>query len=1642
VNYISKKQKFQKILFCLSLCLIVLVVFGFFNGISVNLNRSFEDNKSENSDLKTHNGLGAFLEWDIYPNLNKKTFTPDTTPGTGDSAIYSFSVSSEANYTLNITAYYDIIKEFTFTSDYENIYPCGAYLLPNGTWYIVDSEGSNYYLGIGTNSENIIWKKIMNKALFNTDLAIAGDNKGEIRIIYTNKIESAPKIYDYLIECLSSDDGGESWTRSIIKNYSFVPEDFAIRGLSVAEFNGNFTYMWGLYNMFNYEIWVAQENSTNVISEWSQAGKLTSLENKNCTYPQVFYNYTDDDGTLLVGYNYENNSRAEFNITMLGNGIGSPGTDNWNIDTESSPLWSNFTHNFNLIDSNVKPTVYCTKDYESNNFFFIDRSQRIIDGSSFDSTINVGIKTAEWGENLLTKSVDYFHPEVEGTFNLYAMNDPKCFSDTVRDRYGRFYRGILDCKTPFTVRGWESQTEAYRRIAYIFNGKDEYGDSRYAKSYYFDLIVTDRFTTLKGNSIIFVDNTPARVEYSTSYDKISPFASFGINDDFSINLNSTEQGDMRFVLKSEDPIISKSNITDETNPIYTSVLCGNGLTNYLFYIESETETSQTLMMTKSTDRGLSWSNPKSIATTSIDNQWGKISAKTEGNSVFLWTSNNKLSEFENVDNFLFFSSDGGDSFIKYNQVPNNPKRAVKAVTDDLICWDTEWNNDTSSLIINKSSDYGFNWEPFINLTLPNYNYMDECSYFYDLKDLVYDSNTKNYTFILSNTTVGGESSSLKPLLSLTISHNASSYFIKNIDISNLSINTDFLSPDSSINFFNIEKYKIDDSNSGKILFTVNQSGSQFKVIYSTAINGINFNEWSCYMELVNHTTIGLNPPLWDILLLNGESPCFCKIISEFNQISVITKSSFTSGLSTEIGAELKGEIKFKGITSNGEIIEDGLYKWELIFTDQAGYETHYSGNLTIDNTFPSLNTSNIITIPADPHPIYQLNLTVPIFESNPDMGVLYYRTNLDTEWTRKTMNSVYNMSSDLTNFTASIPAAQSEGVITIYYYIIINDTCGNILELDNNGLQYSYDRGVFEYIKKAGLTNPTLYDTWNWSYIFSSGGDHLEKVWVNLHFGNGTSTNITISASGDNNNTYSTLIRNDLINQNATYTFNYLPDIGDAEEIGRVDLIRPSIRIEEEIEPPEELDLTEDSLLELSFSVPENSRYIENVYIEYKFNDGSGMHRVNLSSLSSLYRFSFDNISKDATELSYRIYAIDSFNNTYNLNDGETIHINIIPLMPVWEMSAQEQILIPIIAGLIGLISGIIYTYLNSQKSEKIHQNIVQKDLENKSEREKGQETKKDDKDLKTLIINSLKEKRFLTIIFSGSLFLICIFSSVIMLILHLPEGAMLGFTGAFLSSVFLWILLSNQIVERLYRTEKGDTLGRENILLISISCIIFVCLLAIFLIGDTVAWWRVRVNQRSYTFGSVTIPRALVTVFSTFLSSILLLTWSTLREVKNNIKDLKKAKKNNDNPLFVIERREKAISKTIGNVGKKGIIFIAAIGISIVFASDLGTYATQGILMIIPFAIGAIITLFIGSKLLKSRIEDVNLFIYDNYINCPKCGDGTPLSSNYCQNCGEHIIIGKKLKEGIECNKCENINAKESQYCFYCGRQIKKKMK
>ncbi|MHA1150583.1 MAG: zinc ribbon domain-containing protein [Promethearchaeota archaeon] len=613
----------------------------------------------------------------------------------------------------------------------------------------------------------------------------------------------------------------------------------------------------------------------------------------------------------------------------------------------------------------------------------------------------------------------------------------------------------------------------------------------------------------------------------------------------------------------------------------------------------------------------------------------------------------------------------------------------------------------------------------------------------------------------------------------------------------------------------------------------------------------------------------------------------------------------------------------------------------------------------------------------------------------------------------------------------------SKFIVRVYYKITINDTCGNNLDIDNNGLTYSYSSGVFAYTKIPNILSPTLYDDWNWSYVFTSGKDHLDKVWVRMEYNGGVYIKeTTIEGSGDGNATFSLSIQHNTNYDQAIYKFMYKADTGQTHVIEEIELRIPKISIEELEEPPAVLDLLEDDSLTVEFII-DQSEYIDYMYIEYEFDDGKGKQSSKLTQKETIFSYKFENFPDEATSLTYRVIAVDKFGNEIEL--GKDREIQLLPEPPNIELTTEEQLLISFIALIVGICSGVVFSTITERKQliRKIHDRVFRtQKIEKEDTRQVIDKVAKRDP-----IQKESAEKKILILIgLSASGFAVSAIIAILALVaFQNPVIAIMMFMLSFLLSVVLWIYLSAHSVERHLHSLESKSLMKDQLLLSSISILIYVSLLAIFITGNEIAWWRVRVAQNSINLLGIALPRALMTVTTTFFSSIFLLTWSTFKSVAKRADELRESEALNENPLTIFERKEDAISSVIGNVGKKGIIFIAIIAVVIIFSSDLNVYANQGLMIIIPFVIGAIATLMLISLIKKKKDlpSRSDAIVLDHIIICPHCQQETPLGGNYCEACGGQLLKGQRFSEGLRCTNCQKPNTAGAHHCRHCGAEL-----
>ncbi|MHA1680124.1 MAG: zinc ribbon domain-containing protein [Promethearchaeota archaeon] len=458
---------------------------------------------------------------------------------------------------------------------------------------------------------------------------------------------------------------------------------------------------------------------------------------------------------------------------------------------------------------------------------------------------------------------------------------------------------------------------------------------------------------------------------------------------------------------------------------------------------------------------------------------------------------------------------------------------------------------------------------------------------------------------------------------------------------------------------------------------------------------------------------------------------------------------------------------------------------------------------------------------------------------------------------------------------------------------------------------------------------------------------------------------------------------------------------------------RPEIELNYFEEPVTEFDVGAGEALEIVITV-EDQEYVDYLVISYCFDDGV-MKTANMTynSSTSAWSYVFQDIASNVTVLSYNISAIDIYGNTLPPHIQHVL--DLIPPLPEWNISEEQQVPIILVSLVIGLVSGVIFSIIVRRKKP------VREMVEKLEEREKP---------------GSVYKNITVSIGITAAIIVFMILLAFVGLyVYNYPEAAMLALAGALLAIVVLWMLLASRSITKTLMGNKTKFVGLPLMFIVGFS--IFIVLLGIMFIGNQVPWWSVRVNEQSYNIGGFSLPSMFTSLASTFFSSIIVLTWSISRNTKRVQRELLKAAELNVNPGFLIEKKQTEISLLMNSVGFKGLLFVGIIGSTIIFASDLSSYAGQGLLLILPFVIGTVIMLGLSALVQRRRLKSKEIIIYDNLTTCPSCQQETAMGGSFCENCGAKMIVGKRKANTTKCSHCDGVDPIEAVTCRYCGRQM-----
>jgi ribosomal protein L40E len=423
--------------------------------------------------------------------------------------------------------------------------------------------------------------------------------------------------------------------------------------------------------------------------------------------------------------------------------------------------------------------------------------------------------------------------------------------------------------------------------------------------------------------------------------------------------------------------------------------------------------------------------------------------------------------------------------------------------------------------------------------------------------------------------------------------------------------------------------------------------------------------------------------------------------------------------------------------------------------------------------------------------------------------------------------------------------------------------------------------------------------------------------------------------------------------------------------------------------------------------------------------DGKGLQVVNMTGVSStLYTYTFTNFASNVTVLNYTVVGVDIFGNQLPL--GKDRSIVIFPAMPAWDMSGAEEVVVIVIALIVGVVCGAIYSSMVRGKPTLRQLTLAEKKRLDEIENQRQGNAPP--------FWAARGLTATITMVVIGGLLTLAILAVITF---NYATLSMWFFAGLFLATTFLWVLVTDAVVVKTLRSGQVKIGGGAMVLVLGVGFSIFITLLAILFVGNTVTWWQVRVNQAAYNIMGITIPKMLTSLASAFFTSIIVLSWTVGKDVTRKASELHEQELNHANPGLLLEHREDALSQIQGAVGMKAVIFIAVIGVTVIFASDLSIYTTQGLFIIVPFVLGTFLIIALHAFWQKIKPQEAGDVLFDHVTTCPACGAETAVGGLYCEHCGAKVIAGTRVIEGRECLQCGFLNPSNGMHCRYCGSPL-----
>jgi hypothetical protein len=484
----------------------------------------------------------------------------------------------------------------------------------------------------------------------------------------------------------------------------------------------------------------------------------------------------------------------------------------------------------------------------------------------------------------------------------------------------------------------------------------------------------------------------------------------------------------------------------------------------------------------------------------------------------------------------------------------------------------------------------------------------------------------------------------------------------------------------------------------------------------------------------------------------------------------------------------------------------------------------------------------------------------------------------------------------------------------------------------------------------------------------------------------------------------------------------------------------PRLRLQEAQNPPDTLDLNIAETYAVQVIVPEDAEFIARVFINYTTDNGITWQTANMTPISaSVYTFTFDEFPASIAALNYTFIAVDLFGNQVQFGD-----YRYITVFPVVKLPPTLQITMPIISAIAGLVFAFFY-FRNKRKSIR---NIQARFLETmrsltdaealaKLERDAGKKGHAKATGTPKAIID--RGTAFFKFGIVGTL---AALSASVIFTFIVPTGgvALLVSFSAIVLATDAWYELGMSEISRILYS---DAKPRYNLAILTIV-LTTVSMLAFMAAGPLVEWFKYYLMNDMYTIADIQIPNLYLSLASTLLSSVILLTITHYRDLNSARKLAIVEQRVSNSPKLLWEHREENVKDFTKNWVNSSISFLIYVGMAVISTTNLGRYASIGLLALLPFII-VMALFFLVDSFKSARVPSVQEalegWLIEPTKTCPECSTVNLFNNNFCVNCKHHFAAGTVIVEDtVTCTECEHTSPAGSKYCRLCGTELPEK--